>query len=896
MICNILLATLLVAGTGPTRHFHNVFPECGNVFSITQDDDLNMWFGTNTGFYRYDGYNNTKYTFGFYFSIADANRIYRTGIYRDEKGGIWASYKNLYKFDKRSSSFLQIDSINEDGITDVVDYNGVMLLACDSGIKAVGRESLEPRTLPEGLRDVKPYKFYVSDHSLYVITKDYRILRFSAITAKPNLIYDISFFRNYPVDIAVSGGNIWIAADGGGIASINELGECKRYNHTGASTSLCSDFVRSIAFDSGGNLWASTGSGLSILDKFGRFSSYQPNNDTKWSLSKKSLIKIFRDADGGMWIGSVGGGVDYCCSDGALFSTVNLGEQFEDVIGPLSEDSDGSLWIGTSRSGVFHYFPNTGEYSQFIFDSSSEMNDVKCIHFSKDGKKIFFGFARNEIAIMDRRSHKISMLHPFSSSLTILNILEDRNGDIWFGTGDGIFLFNMSTGLAVRADGQPSSMYITSMRLGEGDTCRFCAFDKLFSCKLSNGIDGPTVSFLSEDSRFGSARHIVGNQDGIMVASDCGLMIDCGGQAKVYSVEDGLSSSNVNSALKDSRGRIWAGTRNGLNMIDAESGRITRYYDFDNLPSNYFSVNSCLSASDGTLYFGTVNGLTRFNPDVVGYDRPSHTPHVAYLSISGRKHSPEPDGKYIINPGLSFSIVYGVSNYSSLNQDVFFYRLLPSGQDWIKTGPGNSITFSNLKHGRYTFELKSENAYGNVSDSSESVLIVVKPFWYQTLFAKILYFVALMLVLTYCAIKIKNTVRRHYELKIKHVEELSAETILENNARSISSHFLTPEELSVLEKVIVSIQSQLHDPEYSIERLANDMCMSRSNLHRKIKSMTGLSATDLLQKYRMEKSAELLSQTDYSVETISEMVGYSSASYFIQAFKKFYHTTPGKLR
>lgn len=898
VICNILAAAVLAATVNNPLYFHNLLPESRNVFSITQDDDHNMWFATNTGFYKYDGYNNTRYTFGFFYLIADADRFYRAGVYSDDNGDVWASYRNLYKYDRKSSSFTMIDSIDEEGIMDVVDFNGLMLLACDSCIRAVGRDDLQRKTLDEGLQGIIAYKFFVHEGALYIISKDYRLLRYAPPSTRAEEVCDISFLRGFPVDIDVRDGTVWIASDGGGIASVNSDGKCRRYVHSDRENSLCSDFVRSIAFDSAGNLWASTGNGLSILDKSGNFHSYQPNNESKWSLSKKSLIGIFRDSDDGMWIGNVEGGVDYCSSNDSPFTIISLGEKSDNVIGPVAEDYDRSIWIGTSRSGIFHYYPQDGKYRQFLVSPSSpELNDVKCILVSRDRKYVYFGFARNEIAVLDRESGRLGVNSPFSSSLSILNMSEDRDGNIWMGTSNGIFLYDKESGKAVRAGNQPSSLFVPSIIPDGEDSFLYSACGTLFSCRLSVQPDGPVLSDNRYDGRASSARALVRGVNGeLLVSSEDGVTILDGEGARTYTTDDGLSSNSVSSVIRDSNGILWVGTRNGLNMIDEGSGVVKRFFDFDNLPSNYFSEMSCMLSSDGSLYFGTVNGLVRVNPAGAGYAHPSHTPKVAYVSVSGKKLPVSSDGRYMIDPGTSFSVVYGVSNYSSMGRDVFFYRLLPAVSEWTNAGKGNSVTFSNLKHGSYVFEIKSENAYGDPSESFCHINIIVKPFWYQTLLARILYLLLCLLALLYCGVRIRESVSRRYELKIKHVEELSAETILENNARSISSYFLSNDELIFLEKIITTIQNQLQDPLFSVEKLASDMCMSRSNLHRKVKKMTGLSATELLQKFKMEKSADLLSHTEYSVETISEMVGYSSSSYFIQAFKRYYNTTPGKLR
>lgn len=900
-IINIFCAFLLTthAFEFPSK-FVNVLSEAGNVFSIAQDEEHNIWFASSNGFYRYDGYNEIRYSFEDSYQVADAQGNYQKGVYADLNGNIWAVCENIYVLDRRSGSFRKADFIQPASTTDMIDIGGTILLACESGVLSVNRDEFILSETPDGLAGVKALKFFRDGEKLMILTRDHKLIEYNPGDNSSFLLKDLSHIKSRLVDALPSkDGGIWVATDGDGLFRISPSGSETQYKHSRTSNSICSDYIRSICFDKDENLWIATGSGLSVLDVNGSFFSNSRESGHGSSLSRNSLLKIFRDCDSGMWIGNVGSGVDYCYPSVIPFKSIDFKAGSEVIVGPLVEDADGTIWIGTSRYGAFNYNPEEGTAEQYLMDPSSpEQNDVKCIHFSNDGEKIYFGLARNGIACLNRTSRKLSIQSPFPSPLTIRSIVEDAAGHIWLGTSDGLFLYEEQSGEAIKLKNQPSPLYILDMEMTEDGFVQVCSNIMLFSCVLEYDRNEPSVEKLSAiDSK--TAIHSITRAEGngLMACTDSGLYIfDGENNRSLITKGDGLSSNSVRSVLKDGKGALWVGTRNGLSRIDPHSGRIQRISQKDYLPQSSFSEGSALLSRNGTIYFGTSNGLYCFNPDEVGFDKPSHTPRISGISISGNFMPLDSSKKVSIDPGTSFSVIYSVCNYSSFGDNSFYFRLLPSSGTWESAGPGNSITFSNLKHGRYTFELCSENSCGNRSDGVDSTIITVKAFWYQTIAAKISYILILLSILAYAGMKISKAVKTHYAKEIKLVQELSAETILENKARMIAKRYPGPEELSMLSKIISLIETNISNTEFSVEGLAEEMCMSRSNLHRKIKDSTDMSASELIQKIRLEKAAELLSSTDLSVEQVSEQVGYSSSSYFIRAFKSYFKVTPGNLQ
>ena len=92
------------------------------------------------------------------------------------------------------------------------------------------------------------------------------------------------------------------------------------------------------------------------------------------------------------------------------------------------------------------------------------------------------------------------------------------------------------------------------------------------------------------------------------------------------------------------------------------------------------------------------------------------------------------------------------------------------------------------------------------------------------------------------------------------------------------------------------IQQHLADADFSVERIGEEIGMSRVQLYRKTKALTGLSPVELLRKSRVEKARRLLETTDKSISEIAYDTGFSAPSYFAKCFKDEYGKSPGEWR
>ena len=99
-----------------------------------------------------------------------------------------------------------------------------------------------------------------------------------------------------------------------------------------------------------------------------------------------------------------------------------------------------------------------------------------------------------------------------------------------------------------------------------------------------------------------------------------------------------------------------------------------------------------------------------------------------------------------------------------------------------------------------------------------------------------------------------------------------------------------------IEQAKAIILENISNEQFGVLELASLMNMSRSNLLRKIKKQTELSASQFIRLVRLQKGMEMLEQTEFTVSEISYQVGFGNNSYFIKCFRDYYGSSPGEFR
>jgi len=426
-------------------------------------------------------------------------------------------------------------------------------------------------------------------------------------------------------------GALWIGTEGGGLA---------RYAHGlfrswTTREGLSNDFVRRLAEDAHGVIWAGTDNGLLrldgdrfvrvdgvngvpalavhavYLDRRGRLWAggsrllcFDGAKTTEYTLSGEAsqnrVKSILQTADGTLWVGTVSG-LNRMLPGHDTFERVN---GIDGTVRVLYQASDGVLWIGTIGEGAFEY--RDGALTQITEPSALPSNTV--LNFFEDNERNFWIGTQTGMLRLTRAQMSIVSL-PQANDADFGTISRDRDGSFWIASTQ---LYQMTNG-AVTPRTLPglAGVHVRSVfrdRAGalwigtDGDGLYRIAAGHITHLTTRDGLSNNFVRAMTQD------------RDGSMwMAADEGinhiLNVDTHPRIVSYQMRDGLAYFSTRALLVDRRGDLWVGTdrglshmRNGAFLSDAATAALAQ-----------MKIWAIHEDSDGGLWFGTRNsGLFRY--------------------------------------------------------------------------------------------------------------------------------------------------------------------------------------------------------------------------------------------------------------------------------------------
>jgi serine phosphatase RsbU (regulator of sigma subunit)/ligand-binding sensor domain-containing protein len=720
-----------------------------------------MWFGTQDGLNRYDGYNfrifknipndSTSLTNNFIFSIYE---VQSGTLYFETQGS------TLHQYNARSESFLIInqDSVN---LTEAVGSTVGAVHRDSSGIVwtgGLGKETGLTRTDtktgqitifkhnprdPSSLSADKVYSVY-RDHAGNLWVATYNGLdRLDEDTGK------FLHYRNDPDDtnslpdnwiwpiFEDSRGYLWIGTVQGGLAQFDSRSNTffAYRNDPNDPTSLNDNFVFSIYEDRGGLIWVGTNlGGISYFNPSAyAFEHFKHDPENTNTLSDDIVLSMLVDKKGSYWIGTRNGGLNQLDYNRKKFNQfthnpLKSNSLISNSIQSLFEDRSGMIWIGSYSSGLDSFNPNSGTFTHYINDPSDPGtltdNRIYSIDEDKDGN-IWIGTYGGGVNKIDRNSGKISNYQESeddSSSLSsnaTWSIRFDESGNLWIGTfGGGINVLNPDNQTFRHFENDPED----STSIADNNLIR------VFKDNHGNMWFGTTKGlsrYLPESEHF-----------------------------KNYNENDGLANSFVYGIAEDDKENLWLSTNNGLSKFNPEDESFKNYYDKDGLQGNEFNQNAyAKDIKTGNLLFGGLNGFNVFHPDSL---KENLIPPPIEFSGYLRYNTDDEEGKPITEKGIAerdsilltykdniITLDFAALSYYNNYENQYRYKLEGFNENWIQLGNNHSVTFTNLSAGEYKLRVIGSNNDGVWNEEGASLMILVSPPWWRTNIAYALYFVAI---------------------------------------------------------------------------------------------------------------------------------------------------------
>jgi len=598
-------------------------------------------------------------------------------------------------------------------------------------------------------------------------------------------------------------GALWLATDSG-LYKRSPDGNVDRFtrNHGFSSEKLIG-----LIEDRQGNLW--------VGDRYGGLymlvatpSVSRPivahQYTTKDGLGCVRIVSVFEATDGRIWVGADCGLAELLPDDGGGSRRVSMALGSKELTDPrvwaLAEDGHGNLWIGTAsgavkvtRGGFTTYTEADGLGSRVICSMMETRSGELCV-YTKGNHQAFINrfdgkrFIANELNLP-------SQIRPDECGLC----LQDREGRWWVIADKQLLRYPKAQSVddlgrlrpealypevATRATWQSPGSYADSrgefrisVRNGGngGDGARLFWWDQIAAAvhiyAEADGLaPGGSIDFSAEDKGgnlwmgFGEAGlvryaknrfRLFTAADGVPPGTIHNLFLDSKGRLWIlssrnglariddplaerpviipYTVAEGLSSNKAQSITEDSWGRLYIGTDHSLDRLDLATGRIRHFTTADGLANN--QVIGGFRDSRGALWFGSDTGLSRFIPEP-DHPRPPPVVLINGLEISG-SHFPVSDlGEAEVrdlelardqsNIRIDFAgISFGVG-------EVLHYQHKLEGADheWSAFSEQRTINFANLAPGRYRFLVRAVNADGVVSETPAGFsFTILSPLW-----------------------------------------------------------------------------------------------------------------------------------------------------------------------
>jgi ligand-binding sensor domain-containing protein len=783
------------------------------VAQIVQDDRGFMWFGTQYGLNRYDGYRFKVFT-------PDASRpdsisgAYIYALFKDRDGMIWIGCgQYLDRLDPTTELFTRYrlePAAEKSPAATVVgisqDRAGVLWLSTANGLYG-----LEPRTgrlaqhfshdpanpLSLSSNNVRSAgedhsgRFWVADGSSLeqLDRKTGKVILRVPLTSSPR---EFSFHEDRSGLLWISGGTEFASLD-------PDTRTLTRYSfYDDRSEKALSASVFAILQDQEGVLWLGTqGAGLLRFDPEHRTAiGYRNHANNPDSLTDDRIIALNQDREGNIWVGMHASEPNFFSTKKLSFrplinEALNPNNMGERLINFIFEDRRGVLWV--AATGAFLGIDRrTGKSRLYSPPGEGLSNDIVAIAQDPSGAMWVGTIGRGLNRFDPDTGRFTAYLHDpnVSSSLSnnaVDHLLVDHNGRIWVGTWDGLNLFNPSTGRFIvykrNSNGRAEAVHgiaedkegalwlggTTGLQRFDPDTGTFTGFQHKPDDPNSISDDRVINTFIDQAGNVWATTHNGLNK----LDRPSGIFTK-------YYVRDGLPSNRLNCMEPDSSGHLWISTTAGLTEFDLRTKIFRNYSVADGLPGmDLTGWSACAKSRTGEIYFGGFSGGIAFYPEKIVDS--TYAPPIVFtdFQLAGKSVSVGAGSSLkrtisytrsvtLPHDQTTFSLEFAALSYSSEETNRYRYRLEPADSLWREGGSGDRlVTYNRLPAGEYIFRVQGATSHGPWSDPGASLRIEILPPWWNTWwFTSICAIVALLSLYAIYSYRVAQ-IGRQFEVRLE---------------------------------------------------------------------------------------------------------------------------------
>lgn len=772
-----------------------------SITAIAQDQAGFMWFGTNAGLVRYDGYAFRTFASSATDSTTlNDNRV--RSLLSDRRGYLWVgtAASGVNRFDPTSQTFTRYPN-QADGTPMGGDVYA--LLENATGTIWVGTQAGLFRQQPN------PALFEPVEWASPAVTDTIRTPVFSLAEDAAGVLWvgtalglayvdtttqQLHLYDRYPdLDrtpvsalLADNENRLWVGTWGRSLFRLDpSRAHLNHYPYDANDATTVSDStIRVIYQDRSGTLWFGMGGqehhgGLNrwnpTTDQFMRF---ERAADDPTSLGSNRVWALHEDDSGVFWVGTLYGGLHKYDPFQHKFSFVRangpegLGNQ--QAIS-YYEDRTGTTWMGTWGDGLATIDSTSGQLRYFTTTTHGLQHDRVGPLLEDRHGRFWVGTFGGGLHLFDREQERFAAYRHDPSDTTslssdlVMSLLEAADGTLWVGTHQGLNHFDPTTGHSTRYLYEPTLGGATDReqiwalqedrdgRLWIGTRNGLFRFDSETASFIRFVHDPQQTNSLPEHD----IRQILQGRAGLFwIVTRAGHLTPFDPLAEVFTPFDNdsvLQGQAVRVALTDDRGHLWISTEKALIAYDPSTQTTHRYDASDGLNGPDLLFNFAHKTRSGRLFWSHPRGYTTLRPGSIQDN--SYPPPVA---LTGFRVFPEASAhpaalssaaatatlEQVIPPILrlpygqnDIEFAFAALHYSQPEHIRYAYTLENEDDGWWPASADRRALYTNLDPGSYVFRVRAANQDGLWSTEGASVQLILAPPWWQTWWFRIVAFI-----------------------------------------------------------------------------------------------------------------------------------------------------------
>ena len=537
--------------------------------------------------------------------------------------------------------------------------------------------------------------------------------------------------------------------------------------------------IDSIIQDRSGNIWFATDSAL-VVYRNGKISRYTELD----SLTDSNINKITEDREGNIWLATNRGGVQKL--NLGLFKTVEL----PSAVNSIAEGLDNRVWLGTDKGVVCYRIGEDGslhkEYNQICHFCGDER--VRDVSIARNGDILVSTYTSLGLVRFSESGKLVGQWKKkdgLSGDKVRVCIESSLSGDLYVGTTKGFNIINSKTG--------EISQY--TLNTGLSNEFIMCIYEDIEDGSIWIGTDGGGV-FVIKDGKIiknyntenGLAGNIIfkitKNSDGAFwICTGTGISRFFNGSFFNYTKSMGISSDSIFQLLVDNTGNAWMTANTGLSSVsmqkmimrstDPEIPLNPKYYARSDGLKTRGITSTSLSMKDslGRLWFTLTDGFAIYDPKNVHANKTKPIVHIERIMLDDKVIYPTSD-TIIIPAGVKrISIKYTGLSFIASELVRFSHKLEGFDANYSAWEAERTVSYTNLKTGKYRFYIIAANGDNVVSAVDSSINFVQEAFFYQKISFWVIVVLALFAIVALSALHKIRTVQKNERILQQRVDE-----------------------------------------------------------------------------------------------------------------------------